>query len=50
MSVISAAEVHLAGSLNFNDIDIAVFAAAVADDKPEVVPRIKQRKKVMNFF
>lgn len=42
--VTSAFEMYVASSLHFNDIDIAVFAAAVADYRPEIVAEQKIKK------
>lgn len=50
VSVVSAAEMYTASSLYFNDIDIAVFAAAVADYKPELVPENKIKKAGKELF
>lgn len=42
--VTSAFEMYVASSFHFNDIDIAVFAAAVADYRPEIVAEQKIKK------
>jgi len=48
--VITAFEMYLASQLHFQEIDIAIFAAAVADYKPEVVCVTKIKKPVMNYI
>lgn len=44
ITVTSALEMYAASSLHFNDLDIAVFAAAVADYRPEIVAMQKIKK------
>lgn len=44
ISVTSAFEMYVACNFHFNETDIAVFAAAVADYKPEIVAEQKIKK------
>lgn len=44
VKVTSALEMYLASALHFNEIDIAVFAAAVADYRPEIAADKKIKK------
>lgn len=50
ISVTSAFEMYVASSLHFNEIDIAVFAAAVADYKPEISEKKKIKKSGEELF
>jgi len=50
ISVTSAFEMYVASSLHFNEIDIAVFAAAVSDYKPEIFEKKKIKKSGEEFF
>ncbi|MBT9484488.1 phosphopantothenoylcysteine decarboxylase [Sediminibacterium sp.] len=50
ISVTSAFEMYVASSLHFNEIDIAVFAAAVSDYKPEIFEKKKIKKSGEELF
>jgi len=50
ISVASAFEMYVASSLHFNEIDIVVFAAAIADYKPEISEKKKIKKSGEELF